>query len=142
MGYIATKEKTLFFKLFLLFTFIPAMEIYLFILIGSRIGAMNTLVVIILTGVLGAYLARTQGLKVIYDIQKSMAQGIMPKKEIISGLMILVGGIVLLTPGFLTDAIGFLLLIPFTREIAIRFLVNYFKNKIDRGNFHIHVNGP
>jgi UPF0716 protein FxsA len=112
----------MFFKIFLAFTLIPAVEIYLLIQIGGIIGALNTLLVIIITGFVGAYLARLQGMRTLLKIQSNLQQGIMPAEELIDALLILVAGIVLLTPGFLTDAAGLLLLIPQIRFYFKRWL--------------------
>ena len=115
-------------KLFLAFTLIPAAEIYVFIKIGGFIGALNTVLVIIITGVLGAYLARLQGMHTLYKIQTNLHQGIMPTEELIDALIILSAGITLLTPGFLTDIAGLMLLVP-----RIRFYVKrWLKKKFDR----------
>ena len=115
-------------KLFLAFTLIPAMEIYLLIQIGGVIGALNTLLIILLTGAAGAYLARLEGMHTFLKIQSSLQQGIMPAEEMIDALIILVAGITLLTPGFLTDATGLLLLIPQVRFFFKRWL----RKKFDR----------
>ncbi len=112
----------MFLKLFLAFTLIPAMEIYLLIQIGSVIGALNTLLIIIFTGIAGAYLARLEGMRTLLKIQSSLQQGIMPAEEMIDALIILIAGIVLLTPGFLTDITGLLLLIPQIRLVVKRWL--------------------
>lgn len=115
-------------KLFLAFTLVPALEIYLLIQIGGVIGALNTLVVILLTGAAGAYLARLEGMHTFLKIQGSLQQGVMPAEEMIDALIILVAGIVLLTPGFLTDATGLLLLVPQVRFFFKRWL----RKKFDR----------
>ena len=119
--------------LILLFTVLPALELALMIKIGTHIGVANTLLVIILTGVLGASLARLQGFLVLRAIQDNLNQGIMPSAELMDGLMILVGGIVLLTPGFITDTLGFILLIPWTRSVIKRWLARKFEEMIARG---------
>ena len=103
--------------LILLFTLVPAIELALLIHIGTYIGAGNTIMIIILTGMAGAYLARLQGLLVIQNIQKSLQLGKMPSEDMLDGLLIFAGGIVLLTPGFVTDILGFFLLIPLTRSL-------------------------
>lgn len=103
--------------LILLFTILPALELAVLIHVGSYIGTGNTIIIIILTGITGAYLARLQGFLVIQNIQSRLAQGVMPTEEMLDGLMIFCGGILLLTPGFITDIFGFLLLIPFIRTI-------------------------
>ena len=102
-------------KLFLCFTLIPAAELALLIYLGGLMGFWPTIGVILLTGALGAWLARAQGMRTMLKIQDNMAQGITPAKEMVDGLLILVAGVVLITPGFLTDIAGFLLLLPFVR---------------------------
>jgi UPF0716 protein FxsA len=117
-------------KLFLAFTIIPVVEIYLLIQIGTIFGALTSIALVIVTGFLGAYLARIQGLQTLFRIQKSLREGQMPSGELLDALLIGIAGLVLLTPGFLTDAFGFLLLIPNTRtaikqwlhrQIAVRY---------------------
>ena len=107
-------------KLFLAFTIIPIIEIYLLIEIGSMFGALTAVTLVILTGFLGAFLARMQGLQTLYRIQESLREGRMPSGELLDALLIVIAGLVLLTPGFLTDSVGFLLLIPATRN-AIKY---------------------
>ena len=104
-------------KLLLLFILVPATELALLIEIGSRIGTINTLLLIVVTGVLGASLASRQGLAVLRQIQDETVRGQMPGSAIVDGVIILVAGIVLMTPGILTDILGFLCLIPATRSL-------------------------
>ena len=104
-------------KLFLAFTIIPIIEIYLLIEIGSMFGVLTAVTLVILTGFLGAFLARMQGLQTLYRIQESLREGRMPSGELLDALLIVIAGLVLLTPGFLTDSAGFLLLIPATRNL-------------------------
>lgn len=120
-------------KLFLAFTIIPIIEIYLLIEIGSMFGVLTAVTLVILTGFLGAFLARMQGLQTLYRIQESLRKGRMPSGELLDALLIVIAGLVLLTPGFLTDSAGFLLLIPATRnsitywlrrQIEIRYMSN------------------
>ena len=103
-------------KLFLAFTIIPIIEIYLLIEIGSILGALTAVILVILTGFLGAFLARMQGLQTFFRIQVSLREGRMPSSDLLDALLIVIAGLVLLTPGFLTDSVGFLLLIPATRN--------------------------
>ena len=124
------------FKLFLAFTLIPAAEIYLLIEIGSVIGAINTLLVILITGFVGAYLARLEGMHTLLKIQSNLQQGVMPAEEMIDAVIILVAGIVLLTPGFLTDAAGLLLLIPKVRFYFKRWLRKKFDRWTNTQNIH------
>ena len=121
-------------KLFLAFTLIPVIEIYLFIKIGGSIGAFNTVALVIITGFAGAYLARMQGMQTMFRVQTSLQQGIIPKEELIDALLIFVAGIVLLTPGFLTDACGLLLLYPDTRNHFKRFLKHQFDRWVQNQN--------
>ena len=114
-------------KLFLAFTIIPIIEIYLLIEIGSMFGALTAVTLVILTGFLGAFLARMQGLQTLYRIQESLREGRMPSGELLDALLIVIAGLVLLTPGFLTDSAGFLLLIPATRN-AIK---NWLRRQIE-----------
>ena len=126
-------------KLFLAFTIIPIIEIYLLIEIGSMFGALTAVALVILTGFLGAFLARMQGLQTLYRIQESLREGRMPSGELLDALLIGIAGLVLLTPGFLTDSAGFLLLIPATRnaiknwlrrQIELRYMSNRPENII------------
>ena len=109
-------------KLILAFTIIPIIEIYLLIEIGSIFGALTAITLVILTGFLGAFMARMQGLQTLFRIQESLREGRMPSGELLDGLLIVIAGVVLLTPGFLTDSAGFLLLIPTTRNSIISWL--------------------
>lgn len=106
----------MFVLLLLLFTIVPAIEIGLFVEVGGRIGAANTIAVVLLTGFVGASLARAQGTAVLASIQRSLAAGTMPTDELLEGAFVLVGGVLLLTPGFLTDGLGLLCLVPPTRK--------------------------
>jgi UPF0716 protein FxsA len=112
----------MFFKLFLLFTLIPVAEIYLIIKLGGFLGAFNTVAIIIITGFAGAALARMQGLQTMIRVRQSLEQGIVPAEEMVDALLIFIAGIVLLTPGFITDLAGLLLLFPPTRFHIKRFL--------------------
>ena len=114
--------------LILLFTLIPIIELALLIEIGKHIGVIYTLIIVIVTGVLGAFLAREQGFKKLKKIETEVNSGIMPGEEIIDGVIILCGGMLLLTPGLLTDAVGFLALIPVTRA----FIKKELKKKIQK----------
>jgi len=107
----------MFIKLIIVFIGVPALEIYTLLEFGKIIGVGGTLALIIVTGMSGAYLARTQGLELLKTIQVEMAQGRVPADELLEGLLIFAGGLVLLTPGFWTDLAGFLLLIPATRNL-------------------------
>jgi UPF0716 protein FxsA len=109
-------------KLFLAFTITPVLEIYLLIKLGTVIGALNTVIIVILTGLLGAALARFEGLKTIIRIKEGLNRGEMPAEGMLDALLILIAGIFLLTPGFLTDIAGLSILIPQMRILLKRWL--------------------
>jgi len=124
-------------KLFLAFTIIPFMEIYILIKIGAYVGAFNTIVIVILTAFFGALLARLQGLQTMLKVRESLNRGEMPTEELLDGLLIFLAGIVLLTPGFLTDLAGFIILIPKTRLLFKQWLRNRFDKWINRNRLNI-----
>ncbi len=109
--------------LFLLFLLIPLVEIYFLIQVGRVIGAGWTVFFVVFTAVLGAALLRAQGLSTLARVQHSLEQGRLPAVALLEGLMLLVAGALLLTPGFVTDAVGFLLLVPPLRREAARWLI-------------------
>ena len=116
-------------KLILAFTIIPIVEIYLLIEIGSIFGVLTAITLVILTGSLGAFMARMQGLQTLFRIQESLREGRMPSRELLDALLIVIAGLVLLTPGFLTDLAGFLLLIPTTRNSITSWLQRQIEHK-------------
>ena len=106
----------MFARLLILFIAVPLVELALLIKLGNAIGLWPTIFIVIATGVLGAALARSQGTRVISAIREEVAEGRPPTESLLNGLLVLVGGVVLLTPGLLTDLLGFSLLVPFTRN--------------------------
>ena len=109
--------------LFLLFLAIPFIEIYFLLKIGSIIGVFPTVLMVVFTAVLGAWLLRRQGLSTLQRFQNTLAQGQIPATEMLEGAILMVGGALLLTPGFFTDAIGFACLIPTTRHKIAAFVI-------------------
>ena len=95
------------FRLFLFFTLIPMAELYILIHIGGIIGGFNTIILVIITGFIGAYLARMEGLNTMIKVRRSLDQGHMPAEELLDAFIILVAGLVLITPGLLTDTQAF-----------------------------------
>lgn len=110
-------------KLLLLFTLVPIVELVLLLEVGRRIGTAATLFLILITGVFGAVIARSQGVAALGRIRAELAGGQIPGPTIVDGVMILVAGAFLITPGFLTDIVGFLCLVPATRR-SIRTLLS------------------
>ena len=109
-------------KLFLAFTLIPLVEIYLLIKLGQNFGAITSILLVIFTGILGAYLAKMEGLRTLFRLQETLREGGMPGEELLDALLIALAGLVLITPGFISDAVGFLLLVPFTRMLVKNWL--------------------
>lgn len=116
------------FYLLLLFIVVPFVELALLLKIAEVTGWLHTLILVVVTGVLGTWLARSQGLKTYYKIQQSLSAGQMPTDSLIDAAMIFVAGALLLTPGILTDLFGFSLLFPLTRHLYRRWLVKKFKS--------------
>jgi UPF0716 protein FxsA len=109
--------------LFLFFLILPFAEIYLLLTVGGLIGAFPTIALVVFTAVLGAWLLRQQGFQTLRRLQESLAQGNMPTYEIIEGPILLVGAALLLTPGFLTDLMGMICLIPSLRRQIARYVL-------------------
>lgn len=116
---------------------VPVIELWGLLTASHWIGWPLTLAICILTGFAGAWLARTQGMRVLMQAKRQLDQGQIPGDALLDGICILAGGIFLLTPGFFTDVIGFFLLLPWTRTIAKSFMRNWLKKKMDSGNFYI-----
>ena len=108
---------------FLIFICIPAMEIYFMIKVGAEVGALNTIGLVFLTAIIGVYFAKLQGIQTLKSGMLNLYQNKIPLYEVMSGASIALAALLLIVPGFLTDFIGFLLLIPFTRKILFRFTI-------------------
>ncbi len=121
-------------SLLLIIIGLPILEIWIMIKIGAQIGALNTILLIFLTAVLGLYCARVQGLSTIKSGFYNLYQNKIPVYEIISGASIAIASVFLIIPGFVTDFIGFVLLIPFTRKIIINYLLRNYQPKNQRNN--------
>lgn len=124
--------------LFLLFIIIPIIEIALLMQIGGLIGVWPTIAIVIITAWLGAKNVRQQGLTTMQSVQTKMAQGEMPSTEIVTGLMLMVAGVLLLTPGFVTDIFGLLLLVPAVRQGMGRYVQKHIKTS-QGGAFGAHA---
>ena len=128
-------NQTMFIKLFLLFTIGPLVELSLLLKLGSIFGVWHTIGLVVITGAIGAFLARDQGLKVLREFQDSLAQGTIPTNPIVEGALILVSAALLVTPGVITDVIGFILVIPQSRKIVVELLKKYFAHNIAEGRY-------
>ncbi|WP_205472318.1 FxsA family protein [Nocardioides sp. SYSU D00038] len=108
--------------LVLVFVVMPVVEIYVIIQVGQVIGAWWTILLLVLDGILGSWLIRREGARAWRALQAALSSGTMPARELADGALILVGGTLMLSPGFVTDAFGVLLVLPFTRPVARRLL--------------------
>lgn len=120
----------MFLKLLLAFTIIPIIELYLLISVGRVIGTVETIWLVIVTGMAGAALAKSQGLKLFLEINQALSAGRVPGQELVEGLIVMIGGITLLTPGLITDLFGLSMLLPFSRRFYARIIIRYFKGRI------------
>ena len=118
--------------IFLIFIFIPIIEIVIFITVGSNIGILNTVAIILLTAIVGIFFVKKQGLSLLFNAQKNMRDGIFPSHEIKGAIFLLISGLLLITPGFFTDIIGFLMFMPNIQNIVSKIAYSYFKSKIRR----------
>jgi UPF0716 protein FxsA len=125
-------------RLFLLFTIVPLVELYFLIKIGSYIGALNTILFILGTAFLGAFLARLEGIRTLRQIMRNLSQGIVPAEEMVDALLIFGAGVLLITPGVLTDFLALFLLVPFTRTYFKRWLRKKFDRMVASGNLRLH----
>ncbi|GLF90105.1 UPF0716 protein YtzA [Bacillus safensis] len=121
----------------LLLILFPAVEISLFLISSKIIGILPTMLVIVLTSALGAYFARKQGMEAFQKVQRDLQYGKMPGGAIVDGFCILIGGLLLLIPGFLSDLIGALLLIPMTRKRIKPLFERWLRNMSNRNRYTI-----
>ena len=115
--------------IFLLFIIIPIIEISIFITIGSNIGILNTIAIILVTALIGIFLVRRRGLSLLFNAQNNLSQGIMPTEEIKGGIFLLISGLLLITPGFFTDCIGFAIFLKPVQSFISLKAKNYFQSR-------------
>ena len=118
---------------FLLFIGLPTLEIFLMIKIGGKVGALNTVALVFLTAIIGVYFAKLQGMQTLKSGMVNLYQNKLPLYELLSGASIAMAGLLLIIPGFFTDFIGFLILIPFTRKIIFKIIMKN-RNEINIKN--------
>ena len=116
--------------IFLAFIIIPIVEISIFITIGSNLGILNTIAIILTTALVGIFLVRRQGIKLLFDAQRNLSQGAMPTEEIKGGIFLLVSGLLLITPGFFTDCIGFTVFLKPVQNLIATQAKKYFNSRI------------
>lgn len=127
----------MFLRLLLIFTLLPLIEIFILLKVGALIGFLNTVILVILTATLGAFLAKKEGVATWTRIRQQMAMGVLPTEDLLDGLMILIAGVVLITPGLLTDLFGFSLLIPATRTFLKNRVRDFLQRRLQRGNISV-----
>jgi UPF0716 protein FxsA len=128
-------------RLLFLFILVPLLELYILIKIGGYLGAFQTVALVVFTALLGIVIVRLQGLRTLQKIRQSLSQGIVPAEEMVDGVLIFVGGILLIIPGVLTDLFALVLLIPYTRTIFKRWLRRRFDRMIAARNVRLHYYG-
>lgn len=116
--------------LVVVFLVIPMAEIYLFLQVNSAIGLLDTFALLILISVVGAWLVRREGLGVMSRVQRQLAAGELPANELVDGLLVLSAGLLMLTPGFFTDGVGLLFLLPPTRVVVRTLLIRRFRDRV------------
>ncbi len=124
-------------QLLLLFTVVPLLELFLLIEVGKVIGTGATIILVAATGFFGVLLARSQGMQVLYRMKQELESGSLPGDELLDGVCILVGGVMLLTPGLITDFLGFSLLFPYTRSLFKNVAYRLIKRKMAKGTIHL-----
>ena len=127
-------------RLILLFTVIPLIELYLLIQVGRYLGSFQTIMIVLITGIIGGLLARSQGLSVQRQIRLDLQNGIIPTDSLIDGCFILIAGALLITPGMITDIFGFVLMVPFFRGWLKKRLKDILKRKFESGRFQYYSN--
>ena len=127
-------------RLILLFTVIPLIELYLLIQVGRYLGSFQTIMIVLITGIIGCLLARSQGLSVQRQIRVDLQNGIIPTDSLIDGCFIMIAGALLITPGMITDVFGFILMIPFFRGWLKKRLKEILKRKFESGQFQYYSN--
>ncbi len=125
-------------RLIMLFTVVPVIELLLLLKLSQLTSIWTAIGLVIVTGVVGAYLAKGQGKIIVTRIRMEVNEGRMPGEQLINGLCVLIGGALLLTPGIITDIVGFSLVIPGTREIFKAFIKEKLSKMVDNGNVYIH----
>jgi len=120
-------------QLLIIFIILPILELTVLLRLDNAIGLFQTIILIFLTGIIGAWLVRQQGINILFRIKKEINNGNIPAKEMIDGVMLLIAGAVLITPGLITDTFGFLLLIPYTRNFIRKWIRNRIEKYVNSG---------
>ena len=128
----------MFLKFLIIFIVVPLIELYFLLEISQLIGVFTTVMIIVFTGAAGVSIAKRQGYQVINNIRSTLNSGEMPTDDLISALLILIGGVTLLTPGFITDITGFLLILPGSRDLIGALVKKYFLKYVKENKVEVH----
>jgi len=126
-------------KLILLFILLPTAEIIILLKIGGMVGIANTVLIIVGTGIAGSVLYRTQSRVNLLKINENLQRGIIPDREMVDRLLIMLGAVLLMTPGVITDTSGFLLLLPFTRPLIRKVIKRWLRKKVGDGTVEVRT---
>jgi UPF0716 protein FxsA len=127
-------------KIFLLMILVPLVDFYILYAVSFKIDFWPTVALVILTGIVGHTLFKKQGMHILTSIKSELSQGQMPGDKIISGVIVLIGGVLLMTPGFLTDIVGILFLIPGVRRLIRSYFKGRMASGIQNGSFTVYSN--
>jgi UPF0716 protein FxsA len=128
-------------RLFLLFTALPLLDLWVLLHIGRAIGFWSTIALVVATGFAGAWLAKAEGVRVLRGWQRAVAEGRLPDEGVLSGALVLAGGLLLVSPGVITDALGLLLLSPPTRRVVAAGLRRWLERQIATGRIRVVSHG-
>lgn len=124
-------------KLFLLFTLLPLVDLWVLLAIGRAVGFWPTVALVIATGFIGAWLAKREGRRVVDGWRRALRDGRVPEEGVLSGALVLAGGVLLVSPGVITDVLGLLFLFPPTRRLATAAIRRYFAAKVRSGQVRV-----
>jgi UPF0716 protein FxsA len=128
-------------RLFVLFTALPLVDLWVLLQIGRALGLWSTIALVVATGMAGAWLARTEGARVIRGWRRAMTEGRLPEEGVLSGALVLAGGLLLVTPGVISDVLGLALLFPPSRRLAAAALRRWLRRQLEAGRIHVVSRG-
>jgi UPF0716 protein FxsA len=128
-------------KLFVLFTALPLLDLWVLLQIGRALGFWSTIALVVATGMAGAWLAKAEGARVLRGWQRAIAEGRLPEEGVLSGALVLAGGLLLVTPGVISDALGIALLFPPSRRLAAAALRRWLRRQVEAGRIHVVSRG-
>ena len=127
----------MFSKILALFILVLLIDLFILIKLGQYIGFWYTIAIIIIAGIIGAVMVMREGLSVIQRVKKDLGQGIVPGRQLLNGLLLLIGGVLLIAPGIITDVAGFMLIIPGSRDKFVEMIISYLRSRFILGRFRL-----